>query len=80
MTTKTLTSLVITAVLAGSAVAGLQATDPAVDSGLSARPVKTEADPYGEGLFFVLPLAPDRLTASCSGLKLTPPPIVCLTP
>ena len=80
MTTKTLTSLVITAVLAGSAAAGLQATDPPPESGLSALPVKTEADPSGGGLFFVLPLAPDRLTASCSGLKLAPPPVVCLTP
>jgi hypothetical protein len=80
MTTKTLASLAITAMLAGSAIAGLQATDPALESGLSARPVKTEADPSSEALFFVLPLAPNRLTASCSGLKLTPPPVVCLTP
>jgi hypothetical protein len=80
MTTKTLTSLVITAVLTGSAIAGLQATDPRLEPGSSAVPVNTEADVSSRGLLFVLPVAPDRLTASCSGLKLAPPPVVCLTP
>ncbi len=80
MTTKTLASLVITAVLTGSAIAGLQVTDTGLESQLSALPVKIEANASAGGLLFVLPVAADRLTASCSGLKLAPPPIVCLMP
>jgi len=82
MTTKTLGHLVLAVVLAGSTVAALQTTGTPPESAprLSAAPSETEAAPSAGGLFFVLPLASDRLTATCAGLKVAPPPIVCLTP
>jgi hypothetical protein len=81
MTTKTVTHLIIAAALAGSAATSLQLTPSlAPTPGSSAVPVKAETAPSGGALFFILPVAADRLTASCAGLKLAPPPIVCLTP
>jgi len=81
MTTKTIGHFVIAAVLVGSAVAGLRVTDTHLEPGSeSLLADETEAVPPGATLFSVLPLSSDRLSASCAGLKVAPPPIVCLTP
>jgi hypothetical protein len=82
MTTKILTSLLIAAVLAGSAAAGLQVTDHplALARVFAAGPVKTEpATSRGSVCFFVPPAA-DRFAASSPGVKLWHPRTRCLTP
>jgi hypothetical protein len=80
MTTKTIAYLIIAASLAASAGAGLQLTPSLASTpGPSALPAKSEALPSGGALFVHLHRVADRFSASCAGLKVAPPPVICLT-
>jgi hypothetical protein len=81
MTTRTVTHLIITAALAGSAAAGLQLSPSlASTQAPSALLANSEAVPSGGALFVRLHRVADRFSASCAGLKLSAAPVVCLTP
>jgi hypothetical protein len=81
MTTNTLTHLLITTLLAGSAIAGLQVTA----TPLASAPVSsihqpgTEPVPAREPVFLVFPAA-NRSATDNAGQRLAPPRIVRLTP
>ena len=79
MTTRLIVQLTIATMLAGSAVAAVElssASTPVV----SAPTGKSEVTPSSGALFVHLHRAADRFTADCAGLRMAPPPIVCLTP
>jgi hypothetical protein len=75
MTTKTLSSLIIAGVLAGSAAASVQVIDPPLASGdgSSARLSRTEPAASDEALFLL------RFNATRGALKQRPAGIVRLT-
>jgi hypothetical protein len=77
MTTKTLTILIVGAVLAGSAAAALQATDASPVPAVSARTAC--ATSVGARVFAVVPPA-GRFAASAGGLAQGAHWIVVLTP
>jgi hypothetical protein len=81
MTTKTLTSLTIAAVLAGSAFASLQVTDPSLASapGSSALSLRGEPTTAGGPGFLLAPTS-DAFGATSAGLRLARPRILRLTP
>jgi nitrous oxidase accessory protein NosD len=77
MTTKTLSSLIIAGVLAGSAAAAVQVIDPPLTSGpgtYTTEPAASDAAP----LLVILPSA-ERFAATSAGLKQRPPRILRLT-
>lgn len=79
MTTRIILQLAIATMLAGSAAGAVElssASTPVV----SAPMAKSEVTPSGGALFVHLHRVADRFTADCAGLKMAPPPIVCLTP
>jgi hypothetical protein len=81
MTTKILTSLIIAAVLAGSAAAALQVTDhpltvPRVFAG---RPAENESAPSRGSVCVFAPSAGDRFAPSSPGVKPWHPRPRCLT-
>jgi hypothetical protein len=82
MTTKSISHLIIATALAGSVAAGLQVTASLASAPVSSLdlPLKAGSAPSGGALFFLLPPAANRFTASPGGLKLAPPPILRLTP
>ena len=81
MTIKTLSHLIIAVALTGSSATGLQLGPSSASAPVSsAFPAAPEAAPSGRGLLSLLPAAADRFSATCAGLKLAPPPIVCLAP
>lgn len=81
MTTKTMTHLIIAAALAASAAAGLQATASLASAPVSSDlPLTAGSTPSGGAVFFLLPPAANQFTASPSGLKPAPRPILRLIP
>ena len=81
MTTKTITYLIIAASLGASAAAGLQQTPSLASTPVrSALSTKAEEVPSGGALFVHLHRVADRFSATCAGLRVAPPPVVCLTP
>jgi hypothetical protein len=81
MTAKTIAQLIISTALAASAVAALELSPSLASTPvLSALPAKSEVAPSDGALFVHLHRVANRFTADCAGLKLAPPPIVCLTP
>ena len=71
MTTQTLTSLIIAALLAGSAAGGLQVTNASTASAPvgSASPVQTGSHASGGSPYFLVFAAGEPVAASSVGLK-----------
>ena len=79
MTTRIVVQLTIATMPAASAVAAVElssASTPVVSAPMG----KSEVTPSRGALFVHLHRVADRFTADCAGLKMAPPPIVCLTP
>jgi len=71
MTTQTLTSLIIVALLAASAAGGLQVTNASTATAPvgSASPVRASSHPAGGSPYFLVLPAGDRFAANFAGLK-----------
>jgi hypothetical protein len=82
MTTRILTTLMVAAVLGGSAAAALQATDASLASpAVSAvHPSRTNSAPSGGELVFAVVPPAGRFAARAGGFTQGAPRIVLLTP
>jgi hypothetical protein len=81
MTTKTLSSLTIAAVLAGSAFASVQVADPPLASAWDCSAVSvTSAPAISGGAGLLLAPTAKRFVASSGSLRLAPGAIVRITP
>ena len=81
MTTRIILQLTIATMLAGSALAAVELSPSSASTPvLSAPMAKSDVTPSSGALFVHLHRVADRFTADCAGLKMAPPPIVCLTP
>jgi len=78
MTTRMIVQLTIATMLAGSAMAAVELTSASTP--VSAPAGKNQVTPSRGALFVHLHRLADRFTADCAGLRMAPPPIVCLTP
>jgi hypothetical protein len=79
MTTRIILQLTIATMLACSAAAAVELSSASTPA-LSAPMAKGEVTASSGALFVHFHRMADRFTADCAGLKMAPPPIVCLTP
>jgi hypothetical protein len=78
MTTRTILQLTVATMLAGSGMAAVELSSASMPV-VSAPIGKSEVTPFSGPLLVHLHRVADRFTADCAGLKMAPPPIVCLT-